>query len=72
MTLALKMTILRLMRKIWHERKKRHEEASTQSISIFLRGRDLHSPHLSWPRPMQLNQSKKGWNPSEACNRGRA
>jgi hypothetical protein len=38
------------------EEKKRHEEASTHSISIFLRGGDLHS-HLPWPRPMQLNQS---------------
>jgi hypothetical protein len=43
------------------EEKKRHEEAS---ISIFLRGGALHTLHLPWSRPMQLNQSKKGWNPS--------
>ena len=51
------------------EEKKRHEEAS---ISIFLRGGALHTLHLPWSRPMQLNQSNKGWNPSGACNRGRA
>ena len=39
------------------EEKKRHEEAS---ISIFLRGGALHTLHLLWSRPMQLNQSKKG------------
>jgi hypothetical protein len=51
------------------EEKKRHKEASIQSISISLRGGALHSLHLPWPRPMQLNQSKKGWNPSRACSR---